>query len=252
MIQVYREKDYESLSRRAANIISAQVILKPASVLGLATGSTPEGIYRQLVSWYQKNDLSFRQVRTVNLDEYVGMSAQDDNSYRYYMNHHLFSHINIDLQNTRVPNGLATDLQAECTDYDANIRALGGIDLQLLGLGGNGHIGFNEPATAFTKSTHVVDLCESTIEANARFFASAADVPRQALTMGIGSIMKARHVLLVASGDAKANALYRTFCEPVSAQMPGSILQFHPNVTVIADEAALRELDAAGVSIGEG
>lgn len=251
MIQLYRERDYERLSRRAANIISAQVILKPDSVLGLATGSTPEGIYTQLVNWYQKNDLSFRDTKTVNLDEYVGLSPEDENSYRYYMNHHLFSHINIDTKNTWVPNGLAEDLHEECTRYNAKIRELGGIDMQLLGLGGNGHIGFNEPATVFTKNTHVVTLCESTIETNARFFSSVDAVPRQALTMGIGSIMKAKHVLLVASGQAKATALYRTFCEPVSAEMPGSILQFHPNVTVIADEAAMRELDASGMNITE-
>ena len=185
-MRIYRAVDYYHASRVAANIISAQVIMKPDCVLGLATGSTPVGTYEQLIRWYDKGDLDFQQVRSINLDEYRGLGAENDQSYRYFMDHHLFNHINIKKENTNVPNGLEPDADKACSDYEKIIAAAGGIDLQLLGLGHNGHIGFNEPGSAFEKETHCVSLTESTIQANARFFASRDEVPKEAYTMEIG------------------------------------------------------------------
>ena len=211
-MRIYECADYSAMSRQAANIISAQVILEPQCVLGLATGSTPIGTYEQLVEWYKKGDLSFAGVRSVNLDEYRGLSAEHDQSYRYFMQTHLFDHVDIRRENTNVPNGMAEDPAAECARYDKIIRDLGGIDLQLLGMGHNGHIGFNEPTDYFPLGTHLVDLTQSTIEANKRFFASEADVPRQALTMGVGSIMSAKSVLVVVSGADKAAIVRSAFC----------------------------------------
>ena len=237
------------MSRRAANLISAEVIRRPDCVLGLATGSTPIGTYKQLTAWNQKGDLSFREVRTVNLDEYKGLAGTHDQSYRYFMQTNLFDHIDIIQENTNVPDGLAAEPEAECARYDKLVESLGYADLQLLGLGRNGHIGFNEPCDRFVKETHVVDLTESTIEANARFFASADDVPKQALTMGIGCIMAARRVLLIASGADKADALYNAVCGPITPQCPASILQLHSDVVIVGDEAALSKLADAGVEI---
>lgn len=245
-MRIYKVKDYNEMSRTAANIISAQVILKPDCVLGLATGSTPEGTYAQLVEWYKKGDLDFSQVRTVNLDEYRGLSGDNDQSYRYFMNKHLFSKVNIDVAKTNVPDGTEPDADKACKDYDAIVASMGGVDLQLLGLGGNGHIGFNEPADYFPKGTHCVQLTESTIQANSRFFASIDEVPTAAYTMGIGTIMSAKKILLVASGEAKADALYATLCGPIVPSVPASILQLHPDVTIVADEAALAKVIAAG------
>ena len=224
---------YEDLSRKAAAIIAAQVIGKPDSVLGLATGSTPIGTYRYLTEWYKKGDLDFEKVRSVNLDEYAGLGGDNDQSYRYFMNHNLFNHINIHMENTNVPNGRAEDLQAEGSRYDALIAALGGIDLQLLGIGHNGHIGFNEPCDEFVVGTHVVDLGESTINANARFFAAAEDVPRQAITMGIGAIMQAKKVLLIANGPDKKEIVEKAVFGPVTPKVPASVLRLHPDFTVI-------------------
>ena len=241
-MRIYREKDYEAMSRRAASIIAAQVLSKPDCVLGLATGSTPIGAYQQLVKWYEQGDLSFAEVRSVNLDEYCGLSADHDQSYRYFMQTNLFDHVDIEPENTNVPSGLAEDPEAECLRYEWKVAELGYADLQLLGLGRNGHIGFNEPCDHFPKQTHLVDLTQSTIEANARFFASADDVPKQALTMGIGTIMKARKILIVASGADKADAVQRAFSGPITPDMPASILQLHPNVTLVADESALSKL----------
>ena len=249
MIQIYQEADYAAMSRRAAHIIAAEIYFNPECVLGLATGSTPIGTYQNLVEWNKAGDLSFQDVQTVNLDEYKGLSGEHDQSYRYFMNTNLFDHIDIDKDNTHVPNGLAEDAEAECAAYDELVEALGYADLQLLGLGNNGHIGFNEPDTHFTKETHVVDLTQSTIDANARFFASADDVPRQALTMGVGCIMAARRVLLIASGEAKADALYKAFCGPITPECPASILQLHPDVVVVGDKAALSKLVEAGVDV---
>lgn len=241
-MQIYRAKDYHDMSRKAANIISAQVIMKPSCVLGLATGSTPIGTYRQLIEWYEKGDLDFAHVTSVNLDEYKGLSGDNDQSYRYFMNHNFFSHINIPMERTFVPNGLEKDSDAACAAYNEIIRSCGGIDLQLLGLGHNGHIGFNEPGEAFEKETHCVDLTESTIEANKRFFEKEEDVPRQAYTMGIKNIMQARKILLVVSGEDKADVLAQVLEGPITPQVPASILQLHNDVTVVADEAALSKL----------
>ncbi len=241
-MQIYRAKDYHDMSRKAANIISAQVIMKPSCVLGLATGSTPIGTYRQLIEWYEKGDLDFAHVTSVNLDEYKGLSGDNDQSYRYFMNHNFFSHINIPMERTFVPNGLEKNSDAACAAYNEIIRSCGGIDLQLLGLGHNGHIGFNEPGEAFEKETHCVDLTESTIEANKRFFEKEEDVPRQAYTMGIKNIMQARKILLVVSGEDKADILAQVLEGPITPQVPASILQLHNDVTVVADEAALSKL----------
>ena len=238
-MKIYQEKDYDALSRRAANLISAEVIRKPDCVLGLATGSTPVGTYRQLSAWNQKGDFSFKDVRTVNLDEYLGLPPTHDQSYRYFMNTNLFDHVNIDKARTFVPDGLEPDPQKACAAYNEIIRSHGGIDLQLLGLGRNGHIGFNEPGAAFEKETHCVDLTESTIEANKRFFASEDDVPKQAYTMGIKNIMQAKKILLIAGGEEKAEALKNSLYGPITPSVPASILQLHNDVTVIADEAAL-------------
>jgi len=245
-MRIYQEKDYDAMSRRAASIIAAQVVSKPECVLGLATGSTPVGAYQQLVRWYEQGDLSFAGVRSVNLDEYVGLAPDHDQSYRYFMQTNLFDHVDIVADSTHVPSGLAADPEEECLRYERTVAGLGYADLQLLGLGRNGHIGFNEPCDRFPVHTHLVDLTESTIEANARFFASADDVPRQALTMGIGTIMRARKILVVASGADKADAVQKAFAGPVTPEVPASILQLHPDVTLVADESALSKLLGAG------
>ena len=238
-MQICKVKNYQELSRKAANLIAAQVILKPDSVLGLATGSSPVGTYEHLVEMYENGDLDFSQVTTVNLDEYKGLAGSDEQSYRYFMNTNLFDHVNIDKARTFVPDGLEPDPQKACAAYNEIIRSHGGIDLQLLGLGRNGHIGFNEPGAAFEKETHCVDLTESTIEANKRFFASEDDVPKQAYTMGIKNIMQAKKILLIAGGEEKAEALKNSLYGPITPSVPASILQLHNDVTVIADEAAL-------------
>ena len=245
-MRIYREKDYEAMSCRAAQIIAAEITHNPACLLGLATGSTPEGAYRYLVDWYKKGCLSFKDVRSVNLDEYVGLAPDHDQSYRYFMQSNLFDHVDIVPEHTRVPDGLTKDPTAFCAGYDAYIRAHGYVDLQLLGIGRNGHIGFNEPGDCFVKETHVVDLAESTIDANARFFASRDDVPKQAISMGMGAIMGAKKVLLCASGEEKADAICGSVLGAISPKCPGSILQLHPNVVVVVDEAAFSKLAAAG------
>lgn len=238
-MKIYQAKNYQEMSRKAANIISAQIIMKPDAVLGLATGSTPIGTYRQLIDWYKKGDLDFSEIRSVNLDEYKGLSADNDQSYAYFMRTNLFDSVNIKKENTHIPNGLVEDPDLECARYNAIIRDLGGIDLQLLGLGGNGHIGFNEPGASYEKETHCVKLTENTIQANSRFFEKMEDVPRYAYTMGIKNIMQARRILLIASGENKAEALYRSLFGPITPAVPASILQLHNNVTIVADEAAL-------------
>ena len=248
-MRIYEAADYYGMSRRAANIISAHVILDPSCVLGLATGSTPVGAYRQLIEWYRKGDLSFEEVRTVNLDEYKGLSPHHEQSYRYFMQSNFFDHIDVKPGNTNVPDGLATDAEAECRRYNEVIRSLGGIDLQLLGLGHNGHIGFNEPGHAFELETHLAELTESTIEANTRFFESVDEVPRSAFTMGIKTIMQARKILVAVSGADKADIVRRAFAGPVTPEVPASILQMHPDVTLVADRAALSELKKTGVKV---
>lgn len=224
---------YEELSKKAAAIIAAQVISKPESVLGLATGSSPLGTYACLVKAYENKDLDFSGVTSVNLDEYVGLSGDNDQSYRYFMDTNLFSKINIRKECTFVPNGCAENIDAECGEYDALIEKLGGIDIQLLGIGLDGHIGFNEPDEVFIKETHLVKLDPSTIEANARFFESEDDVPREAVTMGIGSIMNAKKVLLIANGKNKEEIIKKAFFGPITPKIPASILQLHPDLTVI-------------------
>ena len=241
-MKIYSTKDYDAMSRKAADILASHVILKPNCVLGLATGSTPIGMYKQLIEWYNQGVLDFSQVHTVNLDEYRGLAPTHDQSYRYFMQHNLFDHINVKPENTNVPNGLAEDPEAECARYDQIIDSLGGTDIQVLGMGHNGHIGFNEPADYFPLGTHVVDLTDTTINANARFFATRDDVPKQALTMGVKNIMQSRHILVVVSGTDKAPIVKKAFFGPVSPQVPASILQLHPNVSIVADEAALSQL----------
>ena len=242
-MKIYKAKDYKDMSRKAANIISAQVIMKPNCVLGLATGSTPIGTYDQLVEWYNKGDLDFSEVTTVNLDEYKGLPRTNDQSYYYFMHQHLFDRVNIDPERTNVPNGMEPDAEKECGRYEELIRSLGGVDLQLLGLGHNGHIGFNEPGEAFEKETHCVELTESTIEANKRFFASADDVPKQAYTIGIKTIMQAKKILIVVNGENKADIVERAFFGPVTPEVPASILQLHNDVTLVGDEAALAKIE---------
>ncbi len=235
---ICKAKDYKDLSRKAANIISAQVIMKPNCVLGLATGSSPVGTYEQLIERYKKGDLDFSCITSVNLDEYKGLAPDNDQSYRYFMNTNLFNHVNIDKTRTFVPNGLEPDSGKACREYDEIIEKAGGIDLQLLGLGHNGHIGFNEPSDAFTNGTNCVNLTESTIEANKRFFESEADVPRQAYTMGIRSIMMSKKILVVVSGEDKADILKKVVCGAITPKVPASVLQLHPDVTIVADDAA--------------
>ena len=234
-MRIIEAQDYKDMSRKAANIISAQMILKPESVIGLATGSTPIGVYDQLTEWYKKGDLDFSKIHTVNLDEYKGIDAENKQSYHYFMNQHLFSRVNIELQNTFVPDGMNENQDEECQRYEKLIAGLGGVDLQLLGLGHNGHIGFNEPAEVFVKQTHCVSLSEKTIQANQRFFESKKQVPKQAYTMGIGTIMSARKILIIISGEDKAEAVKKSFGEEISPHVPASILQLHHDVTVIAD-----------------
>ena len=238
-MRIIRTTDYDDMSRKAANVISAQVILKPTSVLGLATGTTPLGAYRQLARWCTRGDVDFSQVSTYNLDEYRGLSHEDVQSYHHFMRANFFDHINIDLANTHVPDGSNPNAEAACAEYDRVVAAAGYPDLQLLGIGRNGHIGFNEPDAVFSKGTHLVDLTESTIQANSRLFDSPDDVPRQAYTMGVQTIMYARGVLVIASGEDKAEAVRDMCLGPVDPQCPASILQLHTNCVVIADEAAL-------------
>lgn len=241
-MRLYRAKDYNDMSRKAAHIISAQVIMKPDCVLGLATGSTPIGTYKQLIEWYNNGDLDFAEVKTANLDEYKGLTRDNDQSYYYFMHENLFKHVNIKEENTNIPDGTEPDAAKECARYENVVHELGGVDLQLLGLGHNGHIGFNEPADEYPKETHIVDLQESTIEANKRFFASIDDVPRQAYTMGIGTIMRAKKILLVASGEGKADIIAKAFTGPITPEVPASILQLHNDVTVVCDKAAMSKI----------
>ena len=230
---------YEEMSKVAARIVAGQLYLKPNSVLGLATGSTPEGMYANLVKVHQSVGLDFSEVISFNLDEYIGLDKENEQSYYYFMHEYLFDKVNIDPEKTYLPDGTNLNSEEEAARYEALVQYLGTVDLQLLGLGRNGHIGFNEPGDHFEDGTHCVDLKESTIEANKRFFESADDVPKQAYSMGIGTIMRSKKILLVVSGEEKAQALKDSICGPVTPEVPGSILRFHPDVTIIADEAAM-------------
>ena len=239
-MKIIRAKDYKDMSRKAANIISAQVIMKPNCVLGLATGSSPVGTYAQLIDWYNKGDIDFSEVTTINLDEYRGLPREHDQSYWYFMHKNFFDSVNVQPDRIHVPDGSNPDAEAACREYDAIIRNAGGIDLQLLGIGHDGHIGFNEPGQAFELGTHCVDLTKETIEANKRFFnGDESLVPRQAYTMGIKTIMLARKVLMVASGADKAEIIKKAFFGPVTPTVPASILQMHPDFILVGDEAAL-------------
>lgn len=241
-MKLFKATDYQDLSRKAADLLAAQVLLKPDCVLGLATGSTPIGAYQELVRKYEAGALDFSQVTTFNLDEYRGLTPSDPQSYAYFMHHNLFDHVNLRPGSTHLPDGLNPDPAAESARYEAAIRAAGGVDLQLLGMGHNGHIGFNEPCSEFPLDTHSVDLAESTIRANTRFFDSSDQVPRQAYTMGIGTILRARRILIVVSGADKAEILKQAFYGSVTPQVPASVLQLHPDVTLVADTDALSAL----------
>jgi len=248
-MRVIEVKDYREMSERAAAHILDYVNGMKSCTLGLATGGTPIGTYRSLVEAYRNKKVSFNHVYTVNLDEYVGLSAAHPNSYRFYMQENLFNHIDIPAEHTHIPNGMAADLAEECRRYEELIERLGGVDLQLLGIGINGHIGFNEPGTSFSSRTHLVKLTESTRSANARFFSNPEEVPTHAITMGIETIMRSREILLLAGGIKKAEILYKLFTEPVDEQIPASILQTHPNVTIIADSEALSRVKEKKVFI---
>ncbi|GAB2532600.1 glucosamine-6-phosphate deaminase [Gracilibacillus alcaliphilus] len=238
-MELIKAKDYQDMSKKAAQFIIEKVKANPKAVLGLATGGTPVQTYANIVEEHQKNDTTYQGVTSFNLDEYIGLPVEDPNSYHYYMNKHLFSHIDIPDTQVFLPNGLAADLTEECSAYEDLIKQHGGIDLQLLGLGHNGHIGFNEPGTPFEQRTHVVDLAESTIKANARFFDKLEEVPRQAITAGIRTIMDSKEMLLIVSGEQKREALQHLLHGEVTTDFPASILQQHPHVTVIATEDAL-------------
>ncbi|MEG0019089.1 MAG: glucosamine-6-phosphate deaminase [Oscillospiraceae bacterium] len=240
--------DYNDLSKKAAGVIAAQLILKPDSVLGLATGSSPVGLYKELIYKNTVGVVDFSQAKTVNLDEYIGLSQSHEQSYFYFMHDNLFNHINAREENINLPNGCAEDMDKECLRYDKLIDDLGGIDMQLLGIGNNGHIAFNEPSDHFTKGTNLVHLTDNTIQANARFFeGDMSKVPTMAISMGIKSIMQARKILIVISGSSKAQTLYDAFFGDITPQVPASILQLHPDVTVVADMEALSVALSKGV-----
>ena len=240
-MRVYCAADYNHASRVAANIISAHVIMKPDCVLGLATGSTPVGTYEELIRRYEQGDLDFSRVHSINLDEYRGLAGDNDQSYRYFMNTHLFDSINIDKKNTYVPDGLEPDSEKACRDYEEIIKAHGGVDLQILGLGHNGHIGFNEPGSTFEKETHCVTLSETTRQANARFFSSMDEVPTEAYTMGIGSIMQAKKIVVIVTGEGKREIVKKAFLGPITPEVQASVLQLHNDVILVGDEAALAD-----------
>ena len=243
-MKIYKAKDYADMSRKAANIISAQIIMKPECVLGLATGSTPVGLYKQLVEWYKKGDLDFSAVKTINLDEYKGLSQDNDQSYYYFMHDNLFNHVDINEENVHIPTVSNDHLEDDCKTYNDMLNKVT-IDLQLLGIGGNGHIGFNEPGTDFNSKTHYVDLKESTIKDNARLFFNGDEdaVPKQAISMGIQNIMDAKSVVLIACGKNKEDAVKGMIEGPVTPELPASVLQNHKDVTVIIDKAAAALLE---------
>lgn len=236
-------ENYEELSRVAAKEYANVIKENPKAVLGLATGGSPMGMYKELIKMYENKELDFSNVTTVNLDEYVGLNPEHEQSYRHFMNENLFSHINVDLTKTFVPNGLAEDLSTQCKQYDEKIKELGGIDVQLLGIGNNGHIAFNEPANELSAGTHVISLTQNTIEANARFFDNIDDVPKTAITMGVGGIMKAKKIILIASGESKAEAIQGIFSGKITTANPASMLQMHRDVIIIVDKAAAKLLN---------
>ncbi len=237
-MRIIIEKDYEAMSKRAAEEMAKVIKEKSNCVLGLATGGTPVAMYKELINMYNEGKLDFSKVLSINLDEYRGLSGDHPQSYRYFMNTNLFNHININKQNTFVPNGMAEDAESECKAYDDRIKQVGGIDIQLLGIGPNGHVGFNEPDECLDMNTHVTSLKKSTIEANARFFESINEVPKEALTMGLGGIMKAKKILLIASGKNKAEVIAKLASGKITTKVPATLLQVHPDVTIIVDGEA--------------
>jgi glucosamine-6-phosphate deaminase len=240
MMNIIRVANYEEMSIEAGRLTAEKVRANPSMTLGLATGSTPQGFYQYLINDHVTNGTSYINIKSINLDEYIGLPASDPNSYHYFMRKNLFDQVDIASGNTHIPNGAANDLAEECVRYENLIKDIGGIDLQILGIGQNGHIGFNEPGTSFHSRTHVVELAKNTLEANARFFAKLEDVPTHALTMGIASILDSREIFLLASGTAKANAVARLFNEGISEDFPASALKQHQKVTIIADDDALK------------
>ncbi|NFI04560.1 MULTISPECIES: glucosamine-6-phosphate deaminase [unclassified Clostridium] len=231
-------ENYDKLSEKAAQIIMSQITLKSNSILGLATGSTPIGMYKKLVEMYENKMIDFSDVKTFNLDEYQNLPISNDQSYHYFMDDNLFNYINVKRENIHIPNGMANDIENECVKYDNLIKEAGGIDIQVLGIGNNAHIGFNEPTVNFEKKTYVVELEESTKIANARFFNSLDEVPSKAITMGIGSIFESKKIMLLATGENKAKAIYDTIYGKVTPEVPASILQFHDDLIVILDKEA--------------
>ena len=238
LLKIYKLKDYKSLSEKAAQIIASQLILKPDCVLGLATGSTPEGMYGELIKLYEQNIIDFKEVTTFNLDEYYGLHRHDPQSYYHYMRKNFLDHINIKKESINIPNGLAEDVKKHCDQYEENIKCSGGIDFQILGVGRNGHIGFNEPSSDFKVKTHLVELQDETIQDNSRFFESIDEVPVKAISMGIKTIMDAKKILFIANGESKAQAVYDSLKGPITPMVPASIIQLHRDVTVVVDEEA--------------
>ena len=236
---IYEGKDYKEICEKAAEIIASEIRMNPRAVLGLSTGSTPIGVYDRLAKWYEQGQLDFSKVTTINLDEYKGLGEEHEQGYRFFMNQYLFDRVNIQKSRTFVPDGTEMDSDKACREYEEIIAEKGRIDLQLLGLGANGHIGFNEPGDAFIADTHCVQLTESTGEANSRFFRSKEEVPKEAYSMGIKGIMQARHIILLASGKQKAQALYEAVYGEITPRVPASILKLHPHTVVFADEDAL-------------
>lgn len=238
-MKIIEVKDYQEMSKQAAEYIIEKVHTTKKLNLGLATGGTPVGTYKNLIEDHKQNHTSYQHITTFNLDEYVGLSGNDCNSYRYYMNEQLFDHINIDKSNTHIPRGDVRDMEKECDNYERLIAEHGGVDLQILGIGSNGHIGFNEPGTSFDSRTHLIELAPSTREANARYFSSLDEVPTKAITMGIATIMKSKEILLLISGENKSASISELLHGEVNESFPASVLRNHPNVTIIADKAAI-------------
>jgi glucosamine-6-phosphate deaminase len=239
-MKLIRTENYAEMSKEAGKIIVHKIRSNPNLMLGLATGSTPKGVYDYLIQDHKVNGTSYRQVKSVNLDEYIGLKAQDPNSYHYFMRQNLFNHLDFSENHTHIPNGAANDLEQECLRYETLIKEIGGVDLQILGIGQNGHIGFNEPGTPFSSRTHIVTLAKNTREANSRFFNSLEEVPTHAITMGIASILESKEILLLVSGERKAEALLKFINGDSSEEFPASALKHHQNVTVIADKEALK------------
>ncbi|MFE8701593.1 glucosamine-6-phosphate deaminase [Cytobacillus sp. FJAT-54145] len=247
-MKIIKTANYEEMGLEAAKIIIEKVRSNPGTVLGLATGSTPRGVYKYMVDDHQQKATNYEEVRTVNLDEYVGLPETDENSYHFFMKQHLFNHLNIPKNQTFLPSGVAENLDVECKRYEKLIKNLGGVDLQILGIGRNGHIGFNEPGTSFKSRTQIVDLAESTRMANARFFTSYEDVPTKAITVGISTILDSKEILLLASGSSKAEAIKKLLEDEANEQFPASALKHHDQVTIIADEEALQLVEKERLS----